>query len=58
MKCSFCSKEVKKGRGLMYVKADGTIFYFDSGKCLKNMLHLKRKPGKQKWARAEKAKTS
>ncbi|MEM4134212.1 MAG: 50S ribosomal protein L24e [Candidatus Micrarchaeia archaeon] len=53
MKCSFCNKEIKKGSGLVYVKTDGTMFYFDSGKCMKNMLKLKRKPTKLKWTRTK-----
>jgi large subunit ribosomal protein L24e len=51
MKCSFCNKEIKKGTGIIYVKTDGTMIYFDSGKCVKNMLDLKRKPAKLKWTR-------
>jgi large subunit ribosomal protein L24e len=53
MKCSFCNKEIPKGKGIIYVKTDGTMFYFDSGKCQKNMLELKRKPSKLKWTRAK-----
>ena len=49
MKCSFCSDEILKGRGKMYVKNDGKIFYFCSGKCEKNTLKLKRNPTKVKW---------
>ncbi len=56
MKCSFCNKEIKKGTGLVYVKTDGTLLYFDTGKCIKNMLDLKRKPAKFKWTRAKKPK--
>jgi large subunit ribosomal protein L24e len=37
------------GKGKMYVKKDGKLFYFCSMKCEKNMLKLKRKPAKQKW---------
>jgi len=35
----------------MYVKRDGTVLYFCSSKCKKNMLKLRRKPSKVKWAR-------
>jgi len=52
MKCSFCGKEIKKGQGLLYVKKDGTLIYFDDGKCQINMLELGRKAAKLKWARA------
>lgn len=52
MKCSFCGKDIKRGQGILYVKKDGTLIYFDDGKCQVNMLVLKRKAGKLKWARA------
>lgn len=50
VKCTFCKKEIEKGTGKMYVKNDGKIFYFCSNKCDKNLLKLKRKPAKIKWA--------
>jgi large subunit ribosomal protein L24e len=49
MKCSFCSAEIEKGKGLMYVKRDGTSLYFCSGKCKKHTLKLKRKARLTKW---------
>ncbi|MFQ6051902.1 MAG: 50S ribosomal protein L24e [Candidatus Hydrothermarchaeota archaeon] len=48
-KCSFCKNDMKPGTGKMFVKNDGTIFYFCSSKCEKNMLKLKRIPRKVKW---------
>ncbi len=41
-KCSFCGKVIEPGAGKMYVKKDGTVFNFDSNKCYKNMVILKR----------------
>jgi len=52
MKCSFCGKEIKRGQGILYVKKDGSLLYFDDGKCQTNMLVLGRKAAKLKWARA------
>ena len=49
MNCSFCGKEIEKGTGVMFVRNDGKIFYFDSSKCEKNMLKLKREPSRVKW---------
>ncbi|MCD6513148.1 MAG: 50S ribosomal protein L24e [Thermoplasmata archaeon] len=49
-KCSFCGKEIEPGTGMMYVKKDGTILYFCSSKCRKNMLKLKRDPKKVRWS--------
>jgi len=36
---------------MMYVKDDGTIYFFCSSKCRKNMLKLKRDPRKLKWTK-------
>jgi len=49
--CAFCGKEVKPGTGRMYVKNDGTVLFFCSSKCRKNMLILRRDPRKLKWTR-------
>ena len=51
MNCSFCGKEIEKGKGIMYVKANGTVYMFCSSKCKENMLKLKRKPRKVKWTK-------
>ncbi len=57
MKCSFCSKEIEKGTGLVYVKRDGSSQYYCSNKCKKHTLKLKRKPRKTKWiTKAKKSK--
>lgn len=50
-KCSFCGREIEKGTGKMYVKKDGTVYFFCSSKCEKNMIKLKRVPRRVKWAR-------
>ncbi|RLI66586.1 MAG: 50S ribosomal protein L24e [Candidatus Asgardarchaeum californiense] len=47
--CSYCGKKIEHGTGLMYVKNDGSILYFCSSKCRKNMLKLSRDPRKFKW---------
>jgi len=49
--CKFCGSEIYPGTGWMYVKADGTIWYFCSSKCAKNALKLRRSPEKLKWTR-------
>lgn len=48
-KCSFCGNEFAAGTGIMYVKNDGSIFWFCSSKCRKNSLNLKRDARKLKW---------
>jgi len=50
-KCSFCGREIEKGIGKMYVKKDGTVYFFCGSKCEKNMIKLKRVPRRVKWAR-------
>ncbi|OYT33256.1 50S ribosomal protein L24e [Archaeoglobales archaeon ex4484_92] len=47
--CSFCGGEIEPGTGKMFVRKDGKILYFCSGKCEKSMLKLKRNPRKLKW---------
>ena len=47
--CTFCNRSLSPGSGTMFVKNDGTIFWFCSSKCKKNMLSLKRDPRKLKW---------
>jgi large subunit ribosomal protein L24e len=49
--CSFCGEEIEVGTGKMFVRRDGRILYFCSGKCEKNMLKLKRNPRKLKWTK-------
>ena len=49
--CSFCGREIEPGTGKMYVKTDGTIYYFCSMKCQKNMIKLGRLPRKTRWSR-------
>lgn len=53
-KCSFCGDDIEKGTGKIYVKKDGKVLHFCSRKCQKNMLKLKRKPTKFKWAKHKK----
>jgi len=50
--CSFCGKEIEPGTGKMYVKRDGSILYFCSSKCQKNMLNLGRVPKNITWTKA------
>lgn len=50
MKCSFCSKVIKKGTGKMFVKNSGEILYWCSSKCEKNY-GLGRKSRDLKWTK-------
>jgi ribosomal protein L24E len=33
MKCSYCTKEIEKGSGFMYVKKTGAVKYYCSDRC-------------------------
>jgi large subunit ribosomal protein L24e len=50
--CSFCADEIEPGTGMMFVKRDGTVFYFCSSSCRKQQLHLGRVGHRLKWTRA------
>ncbi|MBW2982110.1 50S ribosomal protein L24e [Candidatus Woesearchaeota archaeon] len=53
-KCTFCSKDIEKGTGKMFVTKAGKILHFCSNKCEKNMFKLKRKPSNLKWVTSKK----
>lgn len=53
MKCSFCSVNIPKGTGKMFVKNTGEIFYFNGSKCEKNFF-MGREKKKLKWTKTEK----
>lgn len=48
--CSFCNKIIEPGTGKLYAKRDGTVYYFCSSKCEKNM-KLGRAPRRVEWAK-------
>jgi large subunit ribosomal protein L24e len=53
-RCSFCNISLAPGTGKMFVRRDGTVLYFCSSKCERNMLKLRRKSRKLKWAASAK----
>ena len=50
MKCSFCSTNIEKGTGKIFIHSTGKISYYCSRKCEKNQLKLGRDPRNFKWA--------
>ncbi|MEM2876267.1 MAG: 50S ribosomal protein L24e [Candidatus Bathyarchaeia archaeon] len=48
-RCSFCGEEVKPGKGMIYVRNDGALFWFCSKKCRSSSLKLKRDARKVPW---------
>ena len=51
VKCVFCGNNISKGTGKVFVRDNGQVLNFCSGKCEKNMLVLKRDPRKLKWTK-------
>ena len=51
--CTFCKQNYEFPRGLTLILNDGNILYFCSGKCRKNMLHLKRDNKKVAWVKKD-----
>ncbi|MDI6718010.1 MAG: 50S ribosomal protein L24e [Methanomicrobiales archaeon] len=49
--CSFCGGALEPGTGKMFVRRDGTIFYFCSSKCQSNY-KLGRFPRRVAWTQA------
>jgi len=49
--CSFCGEAIDPGTGKMFIRRDGTIFYFCSSKC-QNNARLGRVPRRVRWTRA------
>ncbi|MGC8538626.1 MAG: 50S ribosomal protein L24e [Candidatus Micrarchaeia archaeon] len=48
MKCSYCTREIEKGTGLMYVKKNGAIRYYCSSRCFKfDVIYRKRQNPKE-----------
>lgn len=47
MKCTYCTREISKGTGMMYVYRIGTINYFCSNKCFKSGVYMHRKMNKK-----------
>jgi large subunit ribosomal protein L24e len=47
--CSFCGGNVEPGTGSLFVKRDGSTFYFCRSKCSRNLLDLRRNPRRVRW---------
>ena len=50
--CSYCGEEIEPGTGKMFVRKDGTVFFFDRSKCQKGLLKLRRVPRTVRWTHA------
>ncbi len=47
MKCTYCTREIPKGTGMMYVFKTGTLNYFCSSRCYKSSIKMHRKINKK-----------
>ncbi len=52
-RCSFCSKDIEHGKGIMFVTAEGKIFHFCSRKCRK-AFYIGRNRKKLGWVKKKK----
>ena len=52
-KCSFCSGDIQKGKGKMFVRNDGKVFHYCSRKCERSM-NMGRNPVNVGWIRKKK----
>ncbi|MHA1883736.1 MAG: 50S ribosomal protein L24e [Promethearchaeota archaeon] len=48
-KCSFCGFDIPIGRGVMFIRRDGTILNFCTKKCKKAQVLYKKKARKTRW---------
>ena len=48
-KCSFCGYDIAIGRGMMFVRRDGTVLNFCTPRCRKAMIKYKKKARKTRW---------
>lgn len=48
--CTFCGEPIEPGSGLMFVKKDGSVFYFDRRRCQRS-LFVGRHARRLKWTK-------
>ena len=48
-KCTFCGREFVHGTGMLFIKKDGTLYWFCSKRCRVFMLKHKKDSRKIKW---------
>jgi large subunit ribosomal protein L24e len=49
--CSFCGHALEPGSGLMYIKRDGSQYFFDRRRCQVKLLEHGRLARRTKWTR-------
>lgn len=49
--CSFCGQALEPGTGLMFIKKDGSVYYFDRKRCKRSLLDFGRLARRIKWTK-------
>ncbi len=49
--CSFCGSPIEPGTGTMFVKKDGSVYYFDQKRCQTSLLDQGRLARRYKWTK-------
>lgn len=49
--CSFCGHALEPGTGMMFIKKDGSVYYFDRRRCERSLLDFHRLNRRTKWTR-------
>jgi large subunit ribosomal protein L24e len=49
--CSFCGNPLEPGTGMMFIKKDGSVYYFDKRRCKLSLLDFGRLNRRTKWTR-------
>lgn len=49
--CSFCGQPIEPGSGTMFIKKDGSVYYFDKRRCEVSLLKFGRMARKFKWTK-------
>lgn len=49
--CSFCGNPIEPGTGKMFIKRDGSVYYFDRARCQSSLLEKGRLARRLKWTK-------
>lgn len=49
--CSFCGEPIEPGTGMMFVKKDGSVYYYDRRRCEVSHQSFGRQSRRFKWTR-------
>ena len=49
--CNFCGQPLEPGTGMMFIKKDGSVYYFDRQRCQTSLLYQHRLGRRFKWTK-------